>query len=361
MSGGVYIHIPLCKSKCSYCSFYSLPCTENLIKDITDATIASIKEYKYLADKHFDTLYIGGGTPTTLGGENLSKIITTAKDVFGDFAEITTEANPKTVTDEDFKLLANAGVNRLSMGLQSVDADELKLLGRIHTPKDFADTVADARNNGINNISGDLIMSIGENSVQNALDTAKFLADLDLNHISAYILKLEEGTPLYNHHTLPNDDIVEETFLSVSNYLAKRGYKHYEISNFAKENYQSRHNTKYWELEEYLGIGPGAHSYINGNRFYFPSDISAYISGQLAPVPDGKGGDFEEILMLGLRLAKGLSIDYLMETDEKKTKSILKKAKILEQNGFISLENSRISIPTDKFLIFNTIFSHLFS
>lgn len=255
-----------------------------------------------------DTLYLGGGTPSLLGPQRLNKIINASKKAFSlDGAEITLEANPADDLFETLKEVKNAGVNRLSLGVQSAIEQELAILGRRHNNSDVIKTVKDARLAGIENISCDLMLGIPKQTQKSLDNSIDFLLSLDIPHISVYLLKIEEGTPFSKAKNLEfsDDDTASALYLQAAKRLQSAGFEHYEISNFAKKGYQSKHNLKYWKLEEYLGIGPAAHSYMNGERFYFDRNTEDFIQGN-EPISDGKGGTKEEFIMLSLRLSNGL-------------------------------------------------------
>lgn len=307
---GIYIHIPFCVSKCGYCDFYSFGGSAAQYEEYTSALLKSIHFFEERFSREADTLYFGGGTPSLLGGERIARIIEAVDKSFplsGD-AEITLEANPADDLRETLRLAAAAGVNRLSLGVQSADAAELRILGRRHTNADVIRTVADARAVGIDNISLDLMLAIPNQSKESLAATLDFMYSLAPSHISSYLLKLEEGTPFHKNAaslSLPDEDKAAELYLSAVENLAAHGYGQYEISNFAKDGAYSHHNMKYWTLCEYLGIGAAAHSFMDGKRFYFGRDAAGFINGA-PPTEDGPGGGAEEYVMLRLRLCEGL-------------------------------------------------------
>ena len=310
---GLYIHTPFCKSKCGYCDFYSYCSTEQEYDQYKDALCKRILFFGERFCRRADTLYLGGGTPSLLGGERLAEIIKTSKKAFLlDNAEITLEANPADDLFDTLKDVKNAGVNRLSLGVQSAIDEELEILGRRHKNADVIKTVSDAKAVGIENISCDLMLGIPKQTEKSLDESIDFLLSFDIPHISVYLLKIEEGTPFSKIKNLDfaDDDTASALYLHASKRLADMGYEHYEISNFAKKGYQSKHNLKYWNLEEYLGIGPAAHSYMKGERFYFNRNTKDFING-CDPILDGKGGTAEEFIMLSLRLSKGLDEEKL--------------------------------------------------
>jgi oxygen-independent coproporphyrinogen-3 oxidase len=312
------------------------------------------QRYSYVAD----TLYFGGGTPTMLKKEDLSLIIQQAKTSFGltDEAEITCEVNPGKGYAVSVEELAQIGVNRLSVGLQTALSDQLQILGRTHTKEDVAELFARARRVGIHNLSVDLMWGIPEQTVESALQSVDFVLSLNPTHVSAYLLKIEPNTPFGKHPPkLPDEDTVCEIYEACCQRLEKAGFPRYEISNFAKEGFESRHNLKYWNCENTLGIGPAAHSFVNGKRFYYPRDLQGFLQGN-PPIDDGEGGDFTEYAMLQLRLAKGLQsaacenrFGYAIPEE------ILRKAKPLVEHGLMTFDGNALCLTTKGNLVSNEI------
>ena len=281
----LYIHIPFCSGKCPYCDFYSVKAGEKIHAAYTDALIKQMKEYS-LSAKGFDidTIYIGGGTPTVIGIEQLSRLIKSIKANFdaARVSEFTVETNPAAIDAKGLKKLRKAGVNRLSLGLQSAHNKELKVLARKHDYSAFVECVENARAAGFDNVSVDVMYGLPTQTTASFYETLKRVADLAPEHISAYGLKIELGTPFHKNFTqiepyMPNDDVWREMYFMCCDFLSKNGYNHYEISNFAKKGFECRHNLKYWQCGEYLGLGTGAHSYFGGSRFSFKKNIKAYI------------------------------------------------------------------------------------
>jgi oxygen-independent coproporphyrinogen-3 oxidase len=293
---GLYVHVPFCEKKCGYCDFYSIT-DLSLLEDYVKAVIHNIKDY------HYDTLYFGGGTPSLLTPSQIGRIIKAANPENN--AEITIECNPQSAGGDYFNELRSTGVNRLSIGVQSFDDDTLRKLGRLHDAKTAVQTVFAAHKVGFDNISIDLMLGVSDRKPD--FDTIK---KLPIKHISAYILKIEDETPFGVDKTLsfPDEDIVCDEYLE---FVSKIGFFQYEISNFCVPGYECKHNLKYWNCEEYFGIGPAAHSFLNGKRFAVPRDIKSFISSKLQPtyITDETPGGKDERLMLGLRLIqKGINI-----------------------------------------------------
>ncbi len=361
---GLYLHVPFCFSKCAYCDFYSNRADVSVFDSFTDTVCEHLTEAGNRLNRPADTLYIGGGTPSLLGGERIARLVTAAKKGFGlADAEITVECNPKEHLAEDFKQMAAAGVNRLSLGVQSAIDGELKALGRRHRNEDVIRSVKDAKQNGIHNISLDLMLGIPHQTLGSLKQSLEFLLSLDPAHISAYILKIEPNTPFGKTDlsllNLPNEDETAEMYLFVSDYLKQNGYIHYEISNFAKPGFISRHNTKYWLCEEYLGLGPAAYSYLNGKRFSFDRNTEQYLSCPSVTY-DGDGGDFEEYVMLRLRLSDGIDRQKLTSRyGAVKADKLFKKAEAFKNTNLIKLTENGLSLTVRGFLVSNAVIGKL--
>lgn len=307
---GLYVHVPFCAGKCPYCDFYSIRGTGERMEEYTECIISRIKSESERIRRPADTLYFGGGTPSLLGAERIVRIVKAAREGFGlKDAEITVEVNPGDESGGFFQALRGAGVNRISVGVQSASAEELRLLGRRHTAEEAARCVRDAQKAGFANITADLMLAVQGQTERSLRNSIAFCADLGVQHVSAYLLSIEPGTAYRKHETelrLPDESEAAALYLLAVEELEKRGLFQYEISNFARPGYESRHNLKYWHCGEYLGFGPAAHSYLGGKRFHYPRSIGAYLRGG-PPVPDGEGGSFDEFAMLALRLTEGLT------------------------------------------------------
>lgn len=305
---GVYLHIPFCRRKCPYCDFFSVP-DSSLFDDYTDALCSRIEYYGGKLQRTADTLYFGGGTPSLIGEERLCRIAAAAVKSFGigREAEVTVEVNPEK-QDIDFHRLLEGGFNRLSIGLQSADDNELRLLGRLHDSEEAEKCIEMAKSSGFENISLDLMLATPSQTPDSLVRSIEFCASHGAKHISAYILKIEPGTPysrIRDRLSLADDDGQAELYELACDKLEEYGYRQYEISNFAVPGFESRHNLKYWHDEEYIGIGPSAHSFIDGKRFFCERSIERFMEG--AVTDDGEGGGPEEYIMLGLRLTEGVT------------------------------------------------------
>ncbi len=311
---GLYLHIPFCASKCPYCDFYSLVSTPAVWDAYTAALCASLEHYGAAINESADTVYLGGGTPSLLGPERLTRLLTTARRAFrvADNAEITMEANPGDDLASVFAAFAAAGGNRVSLGMQAVSNTHLHALGRRHTVDDTAKAVKTAHAAGITNVSLDILLGTPHQTPADVRAAAAHCAALGAAHVSAYLLKLEPNTPFAaTPPSLPNEDAVVALYHTAADALETHGYRQYEISNFAHAGRESRHNLKYWNAEPYLGLGPSAHSFYDGRRFAFPRDLTAFIAGgkPSAENPEHTGiseNSPEEYAMLRLRLTSGL-------------------------------------------------------
>lgn len=360
---GLYLHIPFCRSKCPYCDFYSFRGDAAEMDGYCAALSQKISESAEAFKRKADTLYIGGGTPSVLGAERLCTLINQAKQSFLlPQSEITVECNPYKLPPDFFDKLQEVGVNRVSIGLQSAVDEERRVLGRLSDKAGVEKTVRAAQNAGISEISLDVMLGVPKQTEHSLAETLSFCLSLGVGHISAYILKLEENTYFYSHRDalqLPDDDQTADLYLQMCETLEGAGLLQYEISNFAKPGEESRHNLKYWHCEEYLGLGPAAHSFINGERFYFPRNTEAFLSG-CTPVKDGKGGDFSEYAMLALRLTEGLQEDKVRARfGHSIPKDLRKKAEDLEAHGLLLCDENGIRLTRNGFLLSNTVLAEL--
>lgn len=358
---GLYIHVPFCAGKCPYCDFYSLRGNEELFDAYTAAVVRTLNG---LERTGADTVYFGGGTPSVLGGERLAAILDAAGKAVGISAdaEITAEINPGDAEESLMRTLKGAGFNRISMGVQSGVDSELKALGRRHDSAQAARAVERARGAGFDNISLDLMLAIPRQTLASLAQSVGFICGLAPEHISAYILKIEEGTPfaaLKEQLRLPDDDGQAEFYLEAVKLLQDNGYRQYEISNFAKPGRESRHNLKYWRCGEYIGVGPSAHSFYNGRRFYYPRDLERFISDPRT-ADDGEGGSAEEYVMLALRLAEGLTAAGWRERfGTELPETLRRRAAKLESAGFLKCDEKGIRLTPEGFLLSNGIIAEL--
>ena len=360
---GLYLHIPFCKSKCPYCDFYSFSGKDSEKDEYTKVLNERILSSISTLHCKGNTLYFGGGTPSVLGAENLATLVNTCrKDFLTNDAEITVECNPHGLSEDFFKTLYNCGVNRISMGLQSAVDSERRILGRLSDRNQVENTVKMAQKVGFENITLDVMLGIPNQTEKSLNDTLGFCLSLGVPHISAYMLKIEENTHFYkNQHkyNFPDDDLTADLYLQMCETLENNGIMQYEISNFAKPGFESRHNLKYWHCEEYLGIGPSAHSFLNGKRFYYDRNFKSFMNGN-SPIEDGDGGDFTEYAMLNLRLVEGLNENKVFERfGYNIPNELYEKSKIFIDNGYMTNEDNTLKLTRKGFLLSNSILSEI--
>lgn len=358
---GIYIHVPFCGKKCDYCDFYSVNYSKSVVQEYVDAVIRNIRHYSD-SGRNVCTIYFGGGTPSLLSLKQTEAVM---NEIGGSFsldvnAEVTLEANPSTLNPDKLAGLRKAGINRLSIGVQSMIDSELSFLGRTHSAERAEKAILDAYSVGFENISCDLMIALPEQTPDSIAYSVKRLSALPIQHISAYILKTEEGTPFYCEtirNRLPDDDQTADIYLRTVELLEKNGFMQYEVSNFAQSGFESRHNNRYWKCEDYIGIGPSAHSCYKGKRFAVERDLSGFISDkfQQTYVTDNAPCGFEEIAMLRLRLKEGL---LLSETGSHRSE-IEKKLPFLERAGYINFDGERISLTPQGFVMSNSVIEYL--
>ncbi len=380
---GLYLHIPFCVRKCPYCDFYSLPLAGGGAEDYARAALSQMRAWREdLAsapadeggcgawDPSVDTVFVGGGTPTALPSETLARLLDGVRETFSprEGSEWTVEANPGNVTREKLYLLRRAGVNRLSLGVQSADDRLLAALGRIHRFADAAESLRLAREVGFTNLSADLMFGIPGEEARSLRTSIERLLALGVTHLSLYALTLEEGTPFWRRAArgdlpLPSEDEVRESYLSACEFLEREGFVHYEISNFALPGRECRHNLRYWRGEQYLGIGPAAHSYLAARRFSLPRSLPAYLRGApplrdyLATTPIMSARELrEERLILSLRLSKGLPLDFFTARERA---ALREKISLWQTLRLVRTESGRLSLTPAGMLVSNTLLSDL--
>jgi len=369
---GIYIHIPFCATKCAYCIYYSREGCEKQIPAFHSAVLRHIKEYSPQLDGYLiDTVYFGGGTPSYCGAGRLVSVFNALKrhgHVLLD-AEVTAEINPGGISKEELVKLRRAGFNRLSIGVQSADDKTLRSLGRTHTFADAEDTVKYARAAGFDNLSADIIFGLPSQDKNSWAETIARTAALKAEHISCYRLKIEEGTQLYIYKDspfLPDEETQADMYLYAVETLARFGYRQYEISNFARRGYESAHHMKYWLGEDYIGFGPGAHSYIDRCRYSFIEDIGKYIErvnlGQVIVEHSEEMSDFEnagEYLMLRLRTIFGISEEEYYSIYRLKMDNVLELLKKYETYGWAMLKDGRWRFTPKGFMLSDTLIGEL--
>ena len=360
---GIYIHIPFCLSKCPYCDFYSLPYREELAQQYVRTAVRAV-ETAPAAGQVVDSVYFGGGTPVLLG-ERLLEILSAVRRHFAvqPESEITLEANPAAMTFAQLQALREGGFNRISMGVQSASDRELQTLGRRHSFAQAQESVRMAQAAGFRNVSVDLMLGTPGQTAQ-AID--RFVETFDalgVQHISGYLLKIEPGTLFARQHIerdCPDEERSAELYLHTVEQMARHGFLQYEVSNFARPGFESRHNLKYWRCEQYLGLGPAAHSFWEGRRFYFPRDLAGFLAGG-APVDDGPGGAFPEYAMLALRLTEGLRRKACIKrfADGDAQYEAVRRAAAWLPKSLVLADHERIALTAEGFLVSNTILSEI--
>lgn len=350
---GLYIHIPFCKRKCNYCDFYSitdLSLTSDYVRALTGELIERSGD---CAGVTVDTVYFGGGTPSLLSCEEFGTVMSTLKEHYAlsPDAEITVEVNPSSVDEEKVLCYLSQGVNRISIGMQSACDRELSMLGRLHDISSFDAAFHLIRKAGIENISVDLMYALPGQSIGDIGKSLDHLVSLSPEHISAYCLKIEQGTRFFAEGIVgADDDAAYAQYAYICDRLELAGYRRYEMSNFAKNGLRSRHNTKYWTGADYLGFGPAAYSLFKGKRWGISPDIRDYISG-ISDVIDYELIDQSErereSIMLGLRMAEGV--------ERKKLNA--DKVKLFSDSGYMEFDNERAWLTTKGFFVSNSIIS----
>lgn len=373
MAVGLYIHIPFCARKCAYCSFYSLPGGRQQRADYLRALGRHIALWgQRCSGETVDSIYFGGGTPSLLA-DDIPAVLDAVRRHFNVAAgcEISMECNPATIAPHQYAALRKAGVDRLSFGVQSTCDAQLVQLGRLHTVQQAKDSLLDARAAGFSDLSVDFMLGLPGQQVQAADDMAAFLHETRPTHISAYMLKLEPGTPLYAQKDaldLPDEDAVADLYLAAVQAFSQLGYDQYEISNFARPGRRCVHNMKYWQLEDYIGIGPAAHSLYRGRRCYYPSDLSAFLGGGLKLLRHEGRSDLEEYCMLRLRLTDGLDVSAasrqrrsgrLPPDPDIDLAAVIGRAAPLAAAGLVLVQGSRVSLTPAGFLLSNAITAKL--
>ena len=370
---GIYIHIPFCRSKCDYCDFYSLAGRDADMDAYQKALLAHIRETAPLArHTEVDTVYFGGGTPSYYGGKRLKELLTLIKKQFRvcKNAEITVEGNPDSVDVRLLTTLRKAGFNRLSLGVQSACDEQLR---RVHRPHDFRqtkDAVAAARKAKLTNLSLDLIYGLPGQDMAGWQDTVEQVLALEPEHLSCYGLKVEEGTPLHRRveagEPLPDDDVQADMYLWTVERLERAGYHQYEISNFARDGFCSRHNLRYWLTRPYIGFGPGAHSDFGSRRYSFVRDLDQYVDGVLQVddvidssdlIPDRERSG--EYLMLRLRTTHGIEEWEYRRGYFMNFAPIEEKLLTYERHGWAVQENGRWHFTPKGFLLSNRLIGEL--
>lgn len=364
---GLYIHVPFCHAKCAYCDFYSRPSAgmEEMMQKYVHEAVREI--HQRTGDSSPRTVYLGGGTPSSLPESLLDVLLQSIN--FSETEETTIEVNPEDVNHTFGEWLNRSPINRVSMGVQSFDDRLLQTIGRRHTARQAAEAVQTLRRNGVRNLSLDLIYGLPGDTFEGWENSLHGLIDLNPEHISAYALSYEHGTRLHaalqQGKVAPTDnEVLVRMYHALCAVTAANGFHHYEISNFSHAGYHSRHNSSYWDSTPYIGIGPGAHSLdSNGDRSFHHHNLIKYISegfsATLNPDPEDRNARFNDLIFTGLRTAQGLPLDRLSAFPRSWVKNLLLEAEVCLRAGHLVFENERLCIPEEHWLISDTIISGL--
>ena len=376
----LYIHIPFCIRKCIYCDFFSETYDESLSRSYIDALCKELLQKKALV-KTLKTVYIGGGTPSLLPDDCFRQLFKSLKDnyTFSADIEITVEANPGTIHESKIYTMISLGVNRLSIGVQSFNDNELETLGRIHNSEDAFRSIETIKNTGLNNFSIDLMYGIPGQSMKSWHDSISKATEFSPSHISAYELTPEENTLLFkllgtHKISLPDEELILEMYNHAIDYFALNGYEHYEISNFALPGFRCIHNLNYWDRGEYIAAGAGAHSFINNVRSKNIKDIPRYIeylnngiSTEIESTQTIPSEALKEFIFLGLRKTEGININTLstyihplIREEKDGYNRLLDASKELIDEGYLSIDRDYIRLTRKGIVLSNTIIVRLF-
>ncbi len=357
----LYLHIPYCASKCYYCDFYSAAVRGGVPDAYIDALVREMRRFAPRRGGRLrpDTVYFGGGTPSLLRPDQAARLLEEAAPAEG--AEITLEANPDTVTPESLRAYRRAGVNRLSLGVQSAFDESLRRLGRRHTADAARRALAAAREAGFDNVSGDVMLALPRYTRAELDATLSLLLEGGCTHVSCYLLTIEPDTVFGRRppEGLPGDDEAAGFYLAAVRALSQAGFAQYEISNFARPGFESRHNLAYWHCEEYLGLGPAAASCMGARRFSTPRGTAAFLAGEAQYADEGPVTAEDEV-MLRLRLAEGLDLDALqakwgVRWDARR----LAFCRTLARRGLARFDGRRLALTPRGFLVQNSILCEL--
>lgn len=371
----IYIHIPFCISKCYYCDFISFPGLDTKVDMYIGYLIREMDLYKELLKEYqIKTIFIGGGTPSCIEGQYIARILNHIYKIFNKekIEEITIEANPGTLNKEKLRIYKELGINRISLGVQSLNDQLLKSIGRIHTSTDFYRSYELIRNLGFKNVNVDLIFGLPNQTIGDCQETLEKMVKLQVEHISYYSLILEENTLMnkwYNEGKikLPNEELERKMYHDGIKYLKENRYKHYEISNFAREGLECKHNLTYWQIAPYIGFGIAAHSNLNQKRFWNFSNFNDYynsLDNKRLPIEGEENIDkkmeIAEYLIMGLRLVEGINRDEFANRFNLKVENIygdvLKK---YEKQGLLNIEDKWINFTSKGLDLSNIVYVDL--
>jgi putative oxygen-independent coproporphyrinogen III oxidase len=378
MTLGVYLQVPFCQTKCTYCNFHTGPVSKSLFDPYTESVVREIEMRAASSDSWLrdsvDTVYVGGGTPSLLAPSTLSRVLASLRSSFScEWKEVTLEADPETITSEKAAAWRAAGFNRISLGSQSFNDNELKAAGRMHRRADIHAAVKFLRASGFDNISCDLIAGLPHQTSASWQNSVNELLALRPEHISIYMMEIDEGSRLgrevlaggsrYSADAMPSDDAMAEFYELACAQLASAGYLHYEISNWALPGRESQHNLKYWRREPYLGLGAGAHSFDGSHRWANAHDANAYITAMnqgRIPMEQvehiGSGEALNEELFLGLRLLEGIDFAGI---ERRYNVSLAERLESLRQAGLVELDGTRARLAPSRLAVSNEVFVEL--
>lgn len=359
--GGVYVHIPFCGAKCYYCNFYSGPlkCDH---KEYVDCLFKELEARSEQLGEEVRTVYVGGGTPSKLQQKELQRLLQRLAEWHPE--EFTVEVNPEDVDEQLAELLVRNGVNRVSMGVQSLNDSELKAIGRRHNAAEAVKAMKTLREGGIRNLSVDLIYGLPDQDLKSWAKSLEGVLSLNPEHVSAYSLSYEPGTLLWTRlQTGKIEAVSEEVVAQMYEMLCRRmreaGFLHYEISNFGKEGFLSQHNSAYWKFAPYLGVGAGAHSFMERKRFFNPSNLKKYMAdcvGVREQENLSREDLMNEFVMVGLRTSAGVDLDVFAERfGERERRRLEREAEHQIKNGNVVKEGERIRIPEERWLVSDSI------
>ena len=367
----LYFHIPFCKRICSYCDFYKVGAL-SLLPNVVEGMHRELRERRdYLSSHHITSIYFGGGTPSLVQPADIEQLITLARELFDCSAvgEITLEANPDDLTEEYVKELAKTSINRVSLGIQSFDDGALRMMNRRHTAAEAVEAVHRLKRYGIGNISVDIIFGIAGYGGETLRNTLAEAVKMDVGHISAYHLTIEERTKLglmtqRGEYTPITDEESEAEYMVVHEALTAAGYEHYEVSNYAKEGCRARHNSAYWQGVEYLGIGPGAHSFSRDNRTWCISSAKEYAEGVIRFESEylTELDHMNEYVMTSLRRVEGIDLGFVAERFGAKHRARIEAAaKEWVKAGVLMAEGDRLAIRPEHFLVSDAVIEAFFA
>jgi len=362
---GLYIHIPFCDKKCNYCDFYTVKSNLSTIEHFVDGLLFHINSWAdELTNSIIDTIYFGGGTPSLLTLKQYDRIFNAIHNNFKvkKGLEVNIESNPENLSVEYLRGLNAFGVNRVSIGAQNVDNDILNYLGRHHKKSDIHKAIINCKDAGINNIGLDFIVGTKLDTRENIRENIRFIKDNNIKHTSFYFLKIEKGTSFFKnqeYNSMPEDDTIADNYQYIIEQLEDIDIHQYEIANFSKMGFKSEHNLKYWQCKDYLGIGPSAHSLINGRRFYYKNGINDFChKNRDELIIYDENFSVDDYLIMGVRLLKGIELEKIFKIVNDQT-SLERKINNLKAKGLIDVNNGNMVLTTKGLLISNPIINYI--